>query len=91
MSGSVVRDGDQEAPEILTELQKLLQKAKKHPNQTFGGNFVNRKVWGNFGQLGVEKKFGCSGFAVSFCHYGGGMPPIMKKMRLQTLNTQTFF
>ena len=53
----------------------VIQELKKHPNQTFLGNFVDRKVWGNFGQWGVKKKFGCSGFAVSFFHYGGGACP----------------
>ena len=56
------------------------QKPKKHLNQTFWGNFVDRKLGGNFGQWGIQKKFRCSGFAVSFFHYGGGgMPPIIKK------------
>ena len=40
--------------------------------------------------MGGHIKFGCSGFAVLFVIMAG-MPPIMKKMRLQTLKTQTSF
>ena len=64
-----------------------VQEPKKHLNQTFLGNFVDRKFWGNFGQWGIQKKFRCSGFAVSFFHYGGHAPPHNEKMRLQTLDT----
>ena len=28
---------------------------QKNPNQTFGGNFVDRKVWRKFWQCGVKK------------------------------------
>ena len=71
--------------------QHVNQKPKKHLNQTFGGNFVDRKFWGNFGQWGIQKKFRCSGFAVSFFHYGGGMPPIMKKWDCKPWTPKLFF
>ena len=55
--------------------QTYYQEPKKNPNQTFWGNFVDRKVWGNFGQWGVKKMFGCSGFAVSFFSLWGACHP----------------
>ena len=42
--------------------------------------------------MGVKEKFGCPGLQSHFSHYGGhAPPPNNQKMRLQTLNTQTFF
>ena len=51
------------------------QEPKKHPNQTFWGNFVDRKVWGNFGQWGSKKSLGVQGLQSHFFHYGGHAPP----------------
>ena len=72
-------------------LFSTIKKPKKHPNQTFLGNFVDRKVWGNFGQWGVKKKFGCSGFAVSFFHYGGGHAPHNEKNETANPEHPNFF
>ena len=38
-----------DGPELPAEKEKK-QKPKKHLNQTFLGNFVDRKFWGKFGQ-----------------------------------------
>ena len=62
----------------------LFQHAIK-PN--FWGKFCRQKIWGKFWPMGDPKKFRCSGFAVSFFHYGGGHAPHNEKMRLQTLDT----
>ena len=55
------------------------------------GNFVDRKVWGNFGQWGIQKKFRCSGFAVSFFHYGGGHAPHKEKNETANPGHLNFF
>ena len=73
--------------EVFSETPLHKSGTKKAPKPNFGGNFVDRKVWGNFGQWGVKKSLGVQGLQSHFFHYGGHAPPHNEKIRLQTLNT----
>ena len=50
------------------------QEPKKHPNQFWGGNFVDRKVWGNFGNGGSKKVWVFRVCSLIFSLWGACLP-----------------
>ena len=70
---------------------KMFRNQKNHPNQTLGGNFVDRKVWGNFCNGGSIFFLGIQGLYANFFLLGGGHATHHEKNETGNLQHTNFF